>query len=101
MRMLVDAEFPIEPFNTMTKNGTVGPAIEKAMADIKPVSAYFLERHGNRGCCLIVDVPDPSHIPAIAEPLFLLFNASVQFHPVMSPEDLGNAGLDDLGKKYK
>jgi len=101
MRLLVDAEFPIEPFNTMIKNGTAGQVIEKAMADIKPEAAYFLERNGKRGCTLIVDVPGPSHIPAIAEPLFLLFNASVQFHPVMSPEDLAKAGLDDLGKKYK
>jgi broad specificity polyphosphatase/5'/3'-nucleotidase SurE len=99
--MLVDAEFPIEPFNTMTKNGTAGAAIEKVMADIKPVAAYFVERNGKRGCTLIVEVPEPSHIPTIAEPLFLMFNASVQFHATMTPEDLAKAGLDELGKKYK
>jgi len=92
---------PIEPFNTMIKNGTAAKAIEQVMADIKPEAAYFLERNGHRGATLIVDVPDPSRIPAIAEPLFLLFNASVTFHPVMTAEDLAKSGLDEIGKKYK
>jgi hypothetical protein len=99
--MLLDAQMPIEPFNTMIKNGTAAQAIEKVMADIKPEAAYFLERNGHRGATLIVDVADASRIPAIAEPLFLLFNASVTFHPVMSPEDLAKSGLDEIGKKYK
>jgi hypothetical protein len=47
-----------------------------------------------------VDVADPSRVPAIAEPFFLTFNASVEFHIVMSPEELAKAGLNDLGKKY-
>ena len=49
---------------------------------------------------MIVDVADPSKVPAIAEPLFLTFNASVEFCVAMSPEELGRAGLDELGKKY-
>lgn len=28
------------------------------------------------------------------------FNAEVEFHIVMSPEDLERAGLDELGKKW-
>ena len=32
--------------------------------------------------------------------LFILFNASVNFEPVMTPEDLAKSGLDELGKKY-
>jgi hypothetical protein len=101
MRMLIDAEMPLEPFNTLIKNGTAGQVIDKAMADIKPEAAYFVERNGKRGCTLIVNVSDASQVPAVAEPLFLLFNASVQFHVVMTPEDLAKAGLDDLGKRYK
>jgi len=45
-------------------------------------------------------VPDPSRVPAIAEPFFLLFNASVEFHVVMTPDDLAKAGLDAIGKKW-
>ena len=100
MRMLVDFNFPLEPFNTMVKNGTVGHKIEQIMNDIKPEAAYFSERGGKRGGIIIVDVADPSKIPAISEPFFLTFNATVEFHIVMSPEDLGRAGLEELGKKY-
>ena len=47
---------------------------------------------------MIVDLPDASKIPAVAEPLFLAFNAKVRFIPCMTPEDLKNAGLDELCK---
>ncbi len=49
---------------------------------------------------MIVDMKDTSQIPSLAEPFFLSFNSEVSFHPVMSPEDLGKAGLEDLGKKW-
>ena len=49
---------------------------------------------------MIVDLKDPSEIPGFAEPWFLTFNADVEFHAVMSPDDLKRAGLDALGKKW-
>ena len=100
MRMLVDFNFPLEPFNTLVRNGTVGQKIQQILEDIKPEAVYFSERNGMRGGILIVDVADPSRVPAIAEPFFLTFNASVEFHVVMGPEDLAKAGLEELGKKY-
>ena len=100
MRMLVDFTFPLEPFNTMAKNGTAGAAIEKALGDIKPEVVYFTNRDGKRGGTMIVEVADPSRVPSVAEPLFLSFNASVSFHIVMSPEELASAGLEELGRKY-
>jgi hypothetical protein len=100
MRILVDFRFPLEPFNSMVKNGTAGQRIEQVMGDIKPEAVYFTERDGKRGGTLIVDLPDPSRIPSIAEPLFLAFDAAVSFHPVMTPDDLAKAGLEELGKSY-
>ena len=100
MRMMVDIDFPIEPFNQMVRDGSVGPAIQKALAEIKPEAVYFRERHGMRGCTMIVDMAETSQMPAIAEPFFLIFNAMVNFEPVMTPEDLAKSGLDALGKKY-
>ena len=49
---------------------------------------------------MIVDVAEPSKVPALAEPWFLSFNADVEVHIVMSPDDLGRAGLDAIGKKW-
>ena len=100
MRMLVDFNFPLEPFNTLVRNGTVGQKIQQILEEIKPEAVYFSERGGKRGEIMIVDVTDPSKVPAIAEPFFLTFDASVEFHIVMSPEELGRAGLDELGKRY-
>ena len=100
MRMLVHAKFPNEPFNTAVRNGTTGATIERILGDLKPEAVYFTEYDGQRSCILIIDVADPSRIPAIAEPFFLSFDAKVTFHVVMGPEDLGRAGLEALGKKW-
>lgn len=100
MRILVDFRLPLEPFNSMVKDGTAGQKMEQVFGDIKPEAVYFTERDGKRGGTMIVDLPDPSKIPAIAEPLFLAFDAAVSFHPAMTPEDLAKAGLDELGKSY-
>lgn len=100
MRMMVDWEVPLEPFNTLVKNGSAGKTIEKVLGEIKPEAVYFCARNGKRGGTLVVDVPDASHIPKIAEHLFLAFEAKVSFIPCMTPEDLKKAGLDDLGKGY-
>lgn len=101
MRMLVDIQMPIEPFNTLVRNGTAGQVMQKILSDLKPEAAYFTAREGKRGGTLVLDVAEPSRIPAIAEPFFLHFNASVSLHPCMTPEELEKAGLEELGQKYK
>jgi hypothetical protein len=71
------------------------------LEEAKPEAAYFTEQDGTRGAILIVNVNDPSEIPALAEPWFLKFNADCQFRIVMVPEDLKKAGLENLGSKWK
>lgn len=100
MRMIMDVRMPHEPFNTLVRDGTAGEKIQAILADIKPEAAYFDEQDGKRGGTFIVDVPEPSAVPRLAEPFFLTFNATVKFRVCMTPEDLGAAGLDELGKKY-
>ena len=95
MRMLVEFALPLEPFNSLVRNGTAGATIEKILGDLKPEAVYFTERDGKRGGVMVVDLPDASKIPSIAEPFFLQFQATVAFHPCMRPEDLAQAGLNN------
>ena len=63
---------------------------------------YFTDDKGQRTAFLFLDMQDASQIPAIAEPWFLSFNASIEIHPVMVPEDLSRAGsaIEAAVKKY-
>jgi len=98
--MLMKVSFPVEPFNTAVRDGSAGAKIGRALEEIKPEAVYFTEDEGHRGAFLIVDVPNPSRVPALAEPWFLMFNASVEFKIVMTPDDLKASGLESLGRKY-
>ncbi len=100
MRMLMHVKLPHEPFNTAVRKGTVADTMQRILSESKPEAAYFTEYEGKRGAIFIVDVADASKIPSLAEPWFLLFNADVEFHAVMTPDELGRAGLDALGKKW-
>jgi len=100
MRMLLNIDFPPEPFNQAVKDGTVGQKIRRILEDIKPEAVYFTELNGRRGAILIVDLADPSQVPALAEPWFLAFNAEVRFRIAMTPADLEKGGLEALGRKW-
>jgi hypothetical protein len=100
MRMLMHVKLPNEPFNAAVRKGTVGETMQRIVAETKPEAVYFTEYEGRRGAILVVDVADASKIPALAEPWFLSFNANVELHAVMNPEELGKAGLDTIGKKW-
>jgi hypothetical protein len=99
MRMLLKVKFPLTKFNAAVRDGSIGKKMQQILADMKPEVAYFTEQEGHRGGIFIVDVAEPSRIPSLAEPWFLQFDAECEFRIVMSPEDLGKAGLDALGKK--
>ncbi len=100
MRMLFHVKFPHEKFNAAVKDGTAGKKIKRILDDLKPEAVYFTGYDGQRGAIMVVNMEDPSKIPALAEPWFLTFNADCQFHVCMTPEDLAKAGLDELGKKW-
>jgi hypothetical protein len=100
MRMLMNVKVPHEPFNSAVKDGTAGAKLNKILEAIKPEAVYFTDQNGQRSAILIVDLPDPSKIPALAEPWFLTFQADVQFHVVMTPDDLKRSGIDGMGKQW-
>ena len=100
MRMLLTANCPPEPFNTLVRSGKAGQIMKQILDDAKPEAVYFTEEHGRRTAIMVVRVENPSQVPAFAEPWFLHFQAECRFRIVMSPEDLQRAGLEELGKKW-
>ena len=102
MRVLVKVEFPVEVANAAMKAGTMPRTIQAILDEQKPEAAYFLDSNGKRAGLIILDLKDPSQIPAIAEPWMLAFNACIEIHPVMIPADLAKAGpaIEQAVKKY-
>ena len=100
MRVLMQVQNPHGPFNAAVRDGSAGSKLMGIIEDIGPEAVYFAEVDGKRTAILIVEMEDASQIPSLAEPFFLTFEADVRFHIVMSPEDLANAGLEELGQKW-
>ena len=101
MKMLMHVRIPNEKFSVAVRDGSVGEKMSRILEETKPETIYFTEYDGERGAIMIVDVNEPSKVPSYAEPWFLLFDASVEFHIVMTQDDLARAGLDGLGKKWR
>ena len=100
MRMLMNVKLPPATFNAAVKDGTVGAKLNKILEAIQPEAVYFTEQQGARGAVLVVNLPDASKIPALAEPWFLTFQAEVELRIAMTPEDLKQSGIDGMGKGW-
>jgi len=100
MRMLMNVKIPHQTFNAAVKDGSAGVKLAKILEAIKPEAAYFTEQDGHRGAVLIVDLPDASKIPVLAEPWFLTFQADCEFRIAMTPDDLKRSGIDGMGKQW-
>jgi hypothetical protein len=100
MRMLMIVSLPNAKFNAAVKDGTAAAKMGKIMEAIKPEAAYFADAHGHRTGYIVVDCPDASKIPSLAEPWFLTFDAEIHMHACMTPDDLKKAGLEALGKQW-
>ena len=101
MRFVMQASFPPEQFNKFVLDGTIGQKMSRVLEEIKPEAAYFTSNDGTRGGIFIINMEKTSEMARFAEPFFLLFNATVKFLPTMTPEDLQQAGLDEMGKKWR
>jgi hypothetical protein len=92
MRTLLKVSIPVETGNERVKDGRLQKTIQSFIAEFKPEAAYFYAENGQRTGLFVLDLRDPSQIPAIAEPWFLALNAGVAFYPAMKVEDLAKAG---------
>lgn len=100
MRMLQMIRLPHETFNAAVRDGSAGRKTRSILEEVKPEAVYFTEMNGHRTVLLLVELASPAKIPALAEPWFLSFGADVEFHVVMSPQELEQAGLDNIGTRW-
>lgn len=100
MRILMQITPSHESFNTAVRDGSAREKMKRILDQQKPESAYFGEFGGRRCAILVVDLKQASDLPKYTEPWFLTFQADIELHPVMTGDDLKNAGLEDLGKNW-
>ena len=100
MRMMLKISLPLESFNKLAREGTVGQKIGMILEETKPESIYFTGNRYGRGAIAVFDLQDSSELPRVAEPWFLIFNAEIEYGPAITPEDLMKAGLDEIVSKW-
>jgi hypothetical protein len=102
MRMMLKVSIPVESGNAAVRNLSLGATITKILDELKPEAAYFAEDNGQRTGFIFFDMKDVSQLPAIAEPWFLAFNASLTVRPAMNQQDLaaGSGGMERAVKGY-
>ncbi|MFF8771095.1 hypothetical protein [Kitasatospora sp. NPDC015120] len=97
MRALLEIELDTQTANRAVADGAVAATFDRIMADLKPEAAYAFPRNGRRCQIIVVDVPDEAAVVRICEPFWLEFNAHIDLHICMDPEQL-NEGLKRLGR---
>lgn len=100
MRLLLQVNLPNLDFNAAVRDGSAGQKLQRILSDSSPETVYFVEQDGQRGVLLVVNPESSAEIPALAEPWFLTFNARCRFCIAMTPDELAEAGLDELGGKW-
>lgn len=102
MRFVMKVSLPVETANAAAKSGKLAKTIQAIVTEQKPEAAYFTEFDGRRTGLIVLDIAEPSQIPAVAEPWFLAFNAAVEFHPAMVAADLAKAApaIEKAAKTY-
>jgi hypothetical protein len=99
MRTLLKFQMDVEAANRSIRDGSWAQAMERVMQGLQPEAAYFTAMDGKRTGLIVFDLKEPSQMPVIAEPIFMAVNASIEFAPVMTMEDV-QAGLQEAAKAF-
>jgi hypothetical protein len=99
MRFLLKVNIPVESGNAAAKAGKLGATIQRILSELNPEAVYFTRpAHRVHFSGDARRFSDPRHCRAG----FLAFNAGIEIHPVMIPEDLARAAgaIEEAVKKY-
>lgn len=97
--MLLKVQMDVEAGNEAIKNGSLAEVLDRTMGQIQPEAAYFTAIDGKRTALIFFDLQNESQIPVVAEPFFMLLNASIDIIPAMSADDV-RAGLEEAAKAF-
>jgi hypothetical protein len=102
MHFLVKVTIPVQAGNAMVRDPKFGKKLEDILNDIKPKASYFAVDGGQRTMYLVVEISDASRLPAVSEPFWLAFEASVECIPIMTEKDFQKAAphIERAAKKY-
>jgi hypothetical protein len=93
---------PTDIGNAKMKDGSLPKTLKAMLDDLKPDAVYFTEEYGSRTMLAVINMSDASQMVRMAEPSFLAFEASVEFHPAMTLDDLmkGAPDMEMAARKY-
>lgn len=66
-------------------------SVASTLAELKPEAVCFSDNNGQRAGYILLDLADAPQIPTNAVPWMLAFNANIELHPRMIPDDLAKA----------
>jgi len=96
MRMMLKIQMPVGAGSAAITSGSLPEIIGNLTESIHPECAYFFAEDGKRSALMVFEMTSSEEIPAIVEPLFMGFDASVTLTPVMNGDEL-EAGLAAWG----
>jgi hypothetical protein len=103
MRFLMKVSIPVEAGNAfLASKPDFGQILSEILESQRAESVFFTAYGGQRTLFYVVNIENNAQMPAIAEPWWFLANASVEFLPAMTPDDLAKAAPDvtNAAKKY-
>jgi hypothetical protein len=100
MNILFKITFPVEAFNKVAREGGAGQKFGAILEATKPEVFYFTGNDSGRGAIAVYKVADGAAVPALAEPWFLTFNAKIDYSIAISPDEMMNANLDAVLKRW-
>jgi hypothetical protein len=77
-----------------------GPTLARIVEELKPEAVYFTEQDGHQEQCSCSMLKRFRKFRRWPSRGFLNFNADCKFRIAMTPEDLRQAGLEELAKKW-